>query len=89
MREEFFTYMCNFKKAHIDRIAFLCDCQSAKNAGSFLVKATIFRHFQKVCQLSIDNGACFVYIVLSTEMCIAHKKKDGDEHEIFKAIPHK
>ena len=76
--------MCIFEKAHIDSSAFLHSCQSVKKVGRILAKATIFRHFQKVCQLFIDNGTCFAYIVLGTEMCIAHKKKDGDEHEIFK-----
>ena len=77
--------MCNFKKAHNDRIAFSCGCQSVKNAGSFLAKATIFRRFQKVCQLSIDNGTCFAYIVLGTEMCIAHNGKTVTNMKFLKS----
>ena len=84
--------MCIFKKAHkahLDSNAFLHGCQSAKNRGNLLLKATIFKYFKKIGQFSIDNGACFAYIVLSTWMCKAQKRKDGDEHEVSQIRMHR
>ena len=64
--QEGFHICVHFEKAHNDSSAFLHGCQSVKNAGNLLVKATIFKRILKVCQFSIDNRLGFAYIVLST-----------------------